>query len=70
MDSLVSKYERGQIHRVDWLDNLTFNAVELLSNEEKECKRNGSLYPSLVVDFCNFSQRDNRVVLRVNTTHR
>ena len=68
LDRLVNKYEKGQIQHVDWLDHLTFNAVELLANKEKECKRNGSLYPSLVVDFCNFAQSDYRVVLQVNIT--
>ncbi|XP_066361256.1 phosphatidylinositol 3-kinase, root isoform-like [Miscanthus floridulus] len=64
LDRLVNKYEKGQIQHVDWLDHLTFNAAELLANKEKECKRNGSLYPSLVVDFCNFAQSDYRVVLQ------
>ncbi|WVZ98390.1 hypothetical protein U9M48_043844 [Paspalum notatum var. saurae] len=63
LDRVVKKYERGQIQRIDWLDRLAFSAVEK-AIKEKECKRDGYLYPSLVVDFCNFARRDYRVVFQ------
>jgi phosphatidylinositol 3-kinase len=61
LERLVNKYERGQIHHVDWLDRLAFSAME--KAKEKECERNANLYPSLVVELCSF---EHRVVFQVN----
>ncbi|XP_038693251.1 phosphatidylinositol 3-kinase, root isoform-like isoform X1 [Tripterygium wilfordii] len=55
LEKLVNKYERGQIQRVDWLDRLTFRAMEKI--KERENSRNGSSYLYLVVDFCSFEHR-------------
>lgn len=63
LDRLIKKYERGQIQCIDWLDHLAFNAVEK-ANKEKEYKRNGYSYPSLVVDFCDFAHGDYRVIFQ------
>ncbi|KAK4261324.1 hypothetical protein QN277_004337 [Acacia crassicarpa] len=55
LEKLVNKYERGQIHPVDWLDRLTFRTAEKI----KECEnsQNGSSHLYLVVDFCSFEHR-------------
>jgi phosphatidylinositol 3-kinase len=55
LERLVNKYERGQVHHVDWLDRLAFSAME--KAKEKECERNANLYPSLVVELCSFEHR-------------
>ncbi|KOM45697.1 hypothetical protein LR48_Vigan06g100300 [Vigna angularis] len=54
LEKLVNKYERGQIQRVDWLDRLTFKAMEKI--KERESLKNGSSH-YLVVDFCSFEHR-------------
>lgn len=55
LEKLVNKYERGQIQCVDWLDRLTFKAMEKIK-ELENCKNgNSSLY--LVVDFCSLEHR-------------
>lgn len=55
LEKLVNKYERGQIQCVDWLDRLTFKAMEKIK-ERENCKNgNSSLY--LVVDFCSLEHR-------------
>ncbi|CAK7328998.1 unnamed protein product [Dovyalis caffra] len=55
LEKLVNKYERGQIKCVDWLDRLTFKAMEKIK-EQENCKNgNSSLY--LVVDFCSLEHR-------------
>jgi phosphatidylinositol 3-kinase len=60
LEKLVNKYERGQIQCVDWLDRLTFKAMEKIK-ERENCKNgNSSLY--LVVDFCSL---EHRVVFQV-----
>ncbi|KAI9169947.1 hypothetical protein LWI28_019983 [Acer negundo] len=55
LEKLVNKYERGQIQRVDWLDRLTFKAMERI--KELESCKNGNSYLYLVVDFCGFEHR-------------
>ncbi|KAG1342793.1 hypothetical protein COCNU_05G010220 [Cocos nucifera] len=55
LERLVNKYERGQIQRIDWLDRLTFKAVEKI--KEKESGRSDNSHLSLVVDFCSFEHR-------------
>lgn len=55
LERLVNKYERGQIQHVDWLDRLSFSAME--KAKEKECERKANLYPSLVVELCSFEHR-------------
>lgn len=55
LEKLINKYERGQIQRVDWLDRLTFKALEKI--KEQENFRNGNSYLYLVVDFCSFEHR-------------
>lgn len=57
----MNKYERGQIQRVDWLDRLTFKAMEKI--KERESCKNGSSHLYLVVDFCSF---EHRVVFQVD----
>ncbi|GLU03095.1 hypothetical protein SLE2022_203130 [Rubroshorea leprosula] len=55
LEKLVNKYERGQIQHVDWLDRLTFKAMERI--KEHESLRNGSSSLYLVIDFCSFEHR-------------
>lgn len=55
LERLVNKYERGQIQRIDWLDRLTFKAVEKI--KEREISSNGNSHLSLIVDFCSFEHR-------------
>ncbi|KAJ0095986.1 hypothetical protein Patl1_16114 [Pistacia atlantica] len=55
LEKLVNKYERGQIQHVDWLDRLTFKAMERI--KDRESCRNGNSYLYLVVDFCSFEHR-------------
>nr|ANG60478.1 phosphoinositide 3-kinase [Nicotiana benthamiana] len=55
LEKLVNKYERGQIQRVDWLDRLTFKAMEKI--KESENSQNGSSHLYLVIDFCSFEHR-------------
>lgn len=59
LERLVNKYERGQIQRIDWLDRLTFKAMEKIKEKES---RNDNSHLSLVVDFCSF---EHRVVFQV-----
>ncbi|KAL6958325.1 phosphatidylinositol 3-kinase [Sarracenia purpurea var. burkii] len=54
LEKLLNKYERGQIQRVDWLDRLSFKAMEKI--KEQESARNGSCL-FLVVEFCSFEHR-------------
>jgi len=56
----MNKYERGKIQRVDWLDRLTFKAVEKIKERESCGTRSSQLY--LVVDFCSF---EHQVVFQV-----
>ncbi|KAJ6387084.1 hypothetical protein OIU78_016911 [Salix suchowensis] len=60
LEKLVNKYERGQIQCVDWLDRLTFKAMEKIKERENCKSGNSSLY--LVVDFCSL---EHRVVFQV-----
>ncbi|KAK2659192.1 hypothetical protein Ddye_005725 [Dipteronia dyeriana] len=60
LEKLVNNYEWGQIQRVDWLDRLTFKAMERI--KELESCKNGNSYLYLVVDFCSF---EHRVVFQV-----
>ncbi|KAJ6749100.1 PHOSPHATIDYLINOSITOL 3-KINASE CATALYTIC SUBUNIT TYPE 3 [Salix purpurea] len=55
LEKLVNKYERGQIQCVDWLDRLTFKAMEKIKERENSKSGNSSLY--LVVDFCSLEHR-------------
>ncbi|XP_050206335.1 phosphatidylinositol 3-kinase, root isoform [Mercurialis annua] len=55
LEKLVNKYERKQIPSVDWLDRLTFKALEKI--KERESSRNGSSHLYLVIDFCGFEHR-------------
>ncbi|KAK8480720.1 hypothetical protein V6N13_090395 [Hibiscus sabdariffa] len=55
LEKLANKYERGQIQPVDWLDRLTFKAMEKI--KERESLKNGSSHLYLVVDFCSFERR-------------
>lgn len=55
LEKLVNKYERGLIQPIDWLDRLTFKAMEKI--KEKESCRDGSSYLNLIVDFCSFEHR-------------
>lgn len=60
LEKLVNKYERMQIQHIDWLDRLTFKAMDGI--KERESCRNGNSYLYLVVDFCGF---EHRVVFQV-----
>ncbi|KAH9773220.1 phosphatidylinositol 3-kinase VPS34 [Citrus sinensis] len=55
LEKLINKYEREQIQRVDWLDRLTFKALEKI--KEQENFRNGNSYLYLVVDFGRLEHR-------------
>ncbi|XP_057528744.1 phosphatidylinositol 3-kinase, root isoform isoform X2 [Amaranthus tricolor] len=55
LEKLMNKYERGQIPRVDWLDRLTFKAMEKIKDRESCGSRSSQLY--LVVDFCSFEHQ-------------
>uniref|UniRef100_A0A7N0T5H0 phosphatidylinositol 3-kinase n=1 Tax=Kalanchoe fedtschenkoi TaxID=63787 RepID=A0A7N0T5H0_KALFE len=55
LEKLMNKYERGQIQRIDWLDRLTFKAMEKIKDQENSKSGNSQLY--LVVDFCSFEHR-------------
>ncbi|KAM0944249.1 putative phosphatidylinositol 3-kinase [Dioscorea sansibarensis] len=55
LERLVNKYERSQMQRVDWLDRLTFRAIEKI--KESESGRIGNSHLSLIVDFCSFEHR-------------
>ncbi|KAK6931044.1 Phosphatidylinositol 3-/4-kinase, catalytic domain [Dillenia turbinata] len=55
LEKLVNKYERGQIQRVDWLDRLTFKAMD--KNKERESLKNGSSHLYLVVDLLSLEHR-------------
>lgn len=63
IENLINKYERGQIQRIDWLDNLAFRAVEKVV--ERENSRLGNSHLSLIVDFCSF---EHRVAFQVSVT--
>ncbi len=60
LEKLVNNYERGQIQRVDWLDRLTFKAMDRI--KERESSKNGSSHLYVVVDFCSF---EHQVVFQV-----
>ncbi|KMT07235.1 hypothetical protein BVRB_6g148700 isoform A [Beta vulgaris subsp. vulgaris] len=55
LEKLMNKYERGQIPRVDWLDRLTFKAMEKIKDRESCGSRSSQLY--IVVDFCSFEHQ-------------
>ncbi|KNA23549.1 hypothetical protein SOVF_023590 [Spinacia oleracea] len=55
LEKLMNKYERGQIPRVDWLDRLTFKAMEKIKDRESCGTRSSQLY--VVVDFCSFEHQ-------------
>ncbi|KAL6007020.1 hypothetical protein ACLOJK_032516 [Asimina triloba] len=55
LEKLFNKYERGRIQKIDWLDHLTFKAMEKI--QEKESSRSGDSHLSLIVDFCSFEHR-------------
>ncbi|CAI0386322.1 unnamed protein product [Linum tenue] len=55
LEKLLNKYERGQIQRVDWLDRLTFKAMEKIKG--RKSSKTGSSHLYLVVDFCSFEHR-------------
>ncbi|KAK8939157.1 hypothetical protein KSP39_PZI011129 [Platanthera zijinensis] len=52
LERLVNKYERGGIPCIDWLDRLTFKAVDKLKEREGNISSNSHL--SLIVEFRNF----------------
>ncbi|XP_058088685.1 phosphatidylinositol 3-kinase, root isoform isoform X2 [Magnolia sinica] len=55
LEKLFNKYERGQIQQIDWLDHLTFKALDKI--KERESSRSGDSHISLIVDFCSFEHR-------------
>lgn len=63
LERLVNKYERGQIQQIDWLDRLTFKAVDKIKDRESPTSDNAHL--GLVVNFCSF---EHRVVFQVSFT--
>ncbi|KAG0614104.1 hypothetical protein M758_6G151500 [Ceratodon purpureus] len=52
LEKLMNKFERGLVAHIDWLDRLTFKAVEEI--KEAESKRNGSTQLHLAVDLRTF----------------
>lgn len=60
LEKVVNKYERGQILHVDWLDRITFKALEEIREQESSKNGNSKLY--LIVDFSGF---EHRVVFQV-----
>ncbi|KAH0467537.1 hypothetical protein IEQ34_002570 [Dendrobium chrysotoxum] len=52
LERLVNKYERGRIQCIDWLDRLTFKAMDKL--KEREGNACGNSHLSLIVEFCSF----------------
>jgi phosphatidylinositol 3-kinase len=52
LEKLTNKFERGLVPHIDWLDRLTFKAVEEI--KEAESKRNGSTQLHLAVDLRTF----------------
>ncbi|KAK9119728.1 hypothetical protein Scep_017821 [Stephania cephalantha] len=62
VEKLLNKYERGQIQPIDWLDRLTFQAIE--KTKERESSKNGNSHLYLIVDFCSF---EHRVVFQVES---
>ncbi|KAG6471834.1 hypothetical protein ZIOFF_069281 [Zingiber officinale] len=55
LERLVNKYERGQIQQIDWLDRLTFKAMDKIKDRENLNSDNSHL--SVVVSFCTFEHR-------------
>ncbi|CAI7901084.1 unnamed protein product [Closterium sp. NIES-54] len=56
LERLVNRYDRGQMARADWLDDLAFAAIDtILEGEEKErSRKRGSMVARLVVEFPTF----------------
>ena len=52
LEKLTNKYERGLVPRIDWLDRLTFKAIEEV--KDAESKRKGSTQLHLAVDLRTF----------------
>eukprot|EP00249_Psilotum_nudum_P022815 c28649_g1_i1 orf=409-2850(-) len=52
LEKLINKYERGLLPHIDWLDCLTFKAIEKI--KEDESKYNGSTHLHLIVDLQTF----------------
>jgi phosphatidylinositol 3-kinase len=52
LEKLMNKFERGQVAHIEWLDSLTFKAIERI--KEEESKRNGSTHLHLIVDLRTF----------------
>ncbi|XP_068641536.1 phosphatidylinositol 3-kinase, root isoform [Aristolochia californica] len=55
LERLLNKYERGQIQQIDWLDRLSFKAMEKI--KERESSRSGNSHLNLILDFCSFEHR-------------
>ncbi|KAG2702010.1 hypothetical protein I3843_06G065900 [Carya illinoinensis] len=55
LEKLVNKYERGQIQPVDWLDRLTFKAMDRI--KDRESPKNGGSHVYVVVDFSSFEHQ-------------
>nr|GEY41186.1 phosphatidylinositol 3-kinase, root isoform [Tanacetum cinerariifolium] len=59
LEKLVNKYERRQIHRVNWLDRLAFKVMDKIKDLGRS--KIGSSYLYVLVDFSSF---EHRVVLQ------
>lgn len=59
LERVGNKYARGQIQHIDWLDRLTFRAVDKI---EEGSERTENSYPSLIIELCSF---EHRVVFQV-----
>ncbi|KAF5443141.1 hypothetical protein F2P56_035727 [Juglans regia] len=55
LEKLVNRYERGQIQPVDWLDRLTFKAMDRI--KDRESLKNGGSHLYVVVDFSSFEHQ-------------
>ena len=52
LEKQMNKYERDLVAHIDWLDRLTFKAIEEI--KEAESKRNGRTQLHLAVDLRTF----------------
>eukprot|EP01018_Ginkgo_biloba_P009326 Gb_01861 [translate_table: standard] len=52
LEKLVNKFERGQIQRIDWLDELAFRAIKDIQERESKCI--GTSHLHLIVDLSTF----------------
>lgn len=52
LEKLMNKFERGLVPHIDWLDRLSFKAIEGIRERESKC--NGSNQLNLILDLRTF----------------